>query len=62
MSFIMIFIKRNKIGQLVPYKIREEIAFMLLEEFFNSLDYIEKDVVWCLFEIKDLNILILLII
>lgn len=45
MSFIMIFIGENKTRQLVFREVRKEIVFMPLEEFFDSLDYIEKDIV-----------------
>lgn len=53
-SFIIIFREESKAEQWVPCKIGEEIAFILLEKFFDSLDYIEENIVRWLFEMKDL--------
>ena len=39
----MIFIKKSKLEQLILCKIREKIAFILLDKFFNYLDYIKKN-------------------
>ncbi len=50
----MILREASKTEQLVPCKVREGIASILLEEFFDSLGCIEEDVVWWSFGMKDL--------
>lgn len=54
MPFIMILIEKSKTGQLISCKVGEKIAFILLEEFLNSLGYVEKDAILRSFEITDL--------
>ncbi len=46
MLFTMILIEESKTGRLVPRKVGEGIASMLLEEFLDSLGYVEEDAVW----------------
>ncbi len=50
----MILIEKSKTGQLVPYKFGEGIASMSLEKKIFSLGSVKEDVVWWLFEMKDL--------
>ncbi len=50
----MILIEKSKTEQLVPREFGERIDSMSLEEFLDSLDCIEEDVVWWLFEMKNL--------
>ncbi len=50
----MILIEESKTGQLVTRKIGDEIAFMPLEIFLDNLGYVKENVVWWLFEMKDL--------
>ncbi len=50
----MIFIEESKTGQLIPYKVGERIASILLEEFLDSIDCVKKNIVWWSFEMKDL--------
>lgn len=57
--FTIILIEKSKTGQLLLRKLREKIASIRLEEFLDSLDCIEEDVVQWSFEIKDLVVKIL---
>lgn len=50
----MMLIKGGKSWNLVPQKVGEEIALMLLDKFFDYLGCIEKDAVWWIFKMKDL--------
>lgn len=50
----MILIEEIKTIQLISRKIGEKISFIPVKEFLNSLNYIKKDTIWWLFEIKDL--------
>lgn len=50
----MVFIEEIKAGQLIPHKVREEIAFIPLEAFFDNLDCIKEDAIWWSFEMKNL--------
>ena len=45
MPFIIILIEESKIEQLVSCEVEERMASMPLEKNFNSLNYIEEDVV-----------------
>ena len=53
MLFTMILIEESKTGQLVSRKVGKKIVSMPLEKFFDSLNCIEEDAVWWLFEMKD---------
>ena len=50
----MILIEKSKTKWLVLFKVREKIASMSLEKFFDSLGCVKKDAVWWLFKMKDL--------
>lgn len=41
----MMFIEKNKAGYLVPDNMDKRIAFMLLDQFFDCLNYIKKEIV-----------------
>lgn len=45
MLFIIILIKENKSRKLGPQKVKKNIVFTPLDEFFNYLNYVEKDTV-----------------
>lgn len=40
---------------MILYKVRERIAFLLLNKFFNYLSCIKVNAIWWLFDIKDLS-------
>lgn len=42
----MILIKTNKSGKLGPQKVKKDIAFILLDEFFNCFNCTKKSIVW----------------
>lgn len=44
-SFIIVLIEKSKTGQLVPFEVKEKMAFIPLDKFFDYLDYIEKDAI-----------------
>lgn len=54
MPFGIVFIEKNKVKLLISCKVREKITFIPLNKFLDSLGYIKKNVIWWLFNIKNL--------
>lgn len=53
MFFTMVLIKKNKNRKLGSKKIKKNIAFILLDEFFNCFSYAKKDAIQSTFRIND---------
>lgn len=53
MFFIIVFIKKNKSKKLSSYKVRESLAFILLDKFFNYHNFMEKNAICWLFRINN---------
>lgn len=49
----MVFIVKNKSGKLGAQKFGKIIAFVPLDKFYDYLNYMEEDAIWCLFKINE---------